>query len=305
MIKICFDAGHGGNDPGAVANGMKEKDITLAVCLKLEEKLKAYNDVEVYLTRRGDVTHSLTQKSNIVNNISGLTYSMSVHVNAAGGVGAETYIQSKTGKAYDYALIIQDEYIKYTGAKNRGVKTANLHMNREVKANSCLIELAFIDSPSNDDISLLKNPEKMAEGIVKGLVKCFNLKLKNTSSVGSSNSNSITNDNLYRVRKSWNDVASQKGAYKDLNNAINECKKYSNYKVFDGNGNQVYPEVSTSFLVKVTADVLNVRSGAGTSHNITTTIKKNEVYTIVETKNNWGKLKSGAGWICLDYTVKC
>lgn len=131
------------------------------------------------------------------------------------------------------------------------------------------------------------------------------IKARISDSNTSQNSTSTSTDNLYRVRKSWNDVASQKGAYKDLNNAINECKKYSNYKVFDGNGNQVYPEVSTSFLVKVTADVLNVRSGAGTSHNITTTIKKNEVYTIVETKNNWGKLKSGAGWICLDYTVKC
>lgn len=59
-----------------------------------------------------------------------------------------------------------------------------------------------------------------------------------------------------------------------------------------------------SYLVKVTADVLNVRSGAGTNYKITTTVKKNESYTIIETIGNWGKLKSGAGWVCLDYTTK-
>ena len=61
---------------------------------------------------------------------------------------------------------------------------------------------------------------------------------------------------------------------------------------------------NSSYIVKITADVLNVRAGAGTSYKIVTTVKKNEAYTIVETKNNWGKLKSGAGWICLDYTKK-
>lgn len=61
---------------------------------------------------------------------------------------------------------------------------------------------------------------------------------------------------------------------------------------------------TTSYKVKVTADVLNVRAGAGTNYKINTKVKKNEVYTIVETKGNWGKLKSGAGWICLDYTKR-
>ena len=60
----------------------------------------------------------------------------------------------------------------------------------------------------------------------------------------------------------------------------------------------------TPYVVKVTADVLNVRSGPGTNYGITTKVKKGEAYTIVEEKNGWGKLKSGAGWISLEYTVK-
>ena len=57
--------------------------------------------------------------------------------------------------------------------------------------------------------------------------------------------------------------------------------------------------------VKVTASVLNYRSGPGTNYKVKGTVKRNEVYGIVEEQNgNWGKLKSGAGWICLDYVKK-
>ena len=62
---------------------------------------------------------------------------------------------------------------------------------------------------------------------------------------------------------------------------------------------------STSYKVKVTADSLNVRAGAGTNYKVVDTVQKGEVFTIVEEKNGWGKLKSGAGWISLEYTKKC
>lgn len=62
------------------------------------------------------------------------------------------------------------------------------------------------------------------------------------------------------------------------------------------------------FLVRVNCDVLNVRSGNGLGYKIVTKVKKNEVFTILETKVNngytWGRLKSGAGWIALNYTVR-
>ena len=58
------------------------------------------------------------------------------------------------------------------------------------------------------------------------------------------------------------------------------------------------------YIVRINTDILNVRNGAGTNYKINTQIHKNELYTIVDEKNGWGKLKSGAGWILLDYTVK-
>ena len=59
-----------------------------------------------------------------------------------------------------------------------------------------------------------------------------------------------------------------------------------------------------SFLVRVTASTLNVRAGAGIGYKINTVVKKGEVFTIVDTSGDWGKLKSGAGWINLKYTQR-
>lgn len=61
---------------------------------------------------------------------------------------------------------------------------------------------------------------------------------------------------------------------------------------------------SKSYRVRITANTLNVRAGAGTSYKVNTTVKKGGIYTITEEKNGWGKLKSGAGWISLKYTER-
>ena len=113
-----------------------------------------------------------------------------------------------------------------------------------------------------------------------------------------------TTKSLYRVRKSWSDSNSQIGAYSRLGNAKKACK--SGYYVFDESGKVVYPETSSnstaSYKVKVTVDSLNIRSGAGTDYNIVGCIDDKGVYTITEISGDWGKLKSGAGWINLKYT---
>lgn len=58
------------------------------------------------------------------------------------------------------------------------------------------------------------------------------------------------------------------------------------------------------YLIQVAVAALNVRDGAGTQYKVNTIIRDKESYTIVEEKNGWGKLKSGAGWINLNYTKK-
>lgn len=118
----------------------------------------------------------------------------------------------------------------------------------------------------------------------------------------------------YRVRKTWADEASQKGAFKILENAKKCADENPGYSVFDDNGKAVYPEKDTSsslpFLVRVSIDDLNIRTGAGTNCKKTGKYTGKGVFTIVEVKAGkgstagWGRLKSGAGWISLDFAEK-
>ena len=126
---------------------------------------------------------------------------------------------------------------------------------------------------------------------------------------------------LYRIRKAWGDAKSQIGAYSSLTNAKLACDKAgAEYSVFNSAGKKVYPDSVVESpkpatpapaptptkklprLVCITGSVVNVRTGAGLNYKVRTQVRKNEVYTIIEEQNGWGKLKSGAGWICLEYT---
>ena len=115
----------------------------------------------------------------------------------------------------------------------------------------------------------------------------------------------------YRVRKSWADAKSQKGAYKILDNAKKCADQNPGYKVFDADGKVVYepkakePVVKVPFLVKVSISDLNIRKGPGTDYDRVRFIEPG-VFTIVQTSagasaSMWGKLKSGIGWISLDF----
>lgn len=86
-------------------------------------------------------------------------------------------------------------------------------------------------------------------------------------------------------------------------------KKRADYgmEFYDSYATEKDAKGSCGYMVKVTASVLNVRKGPGTNYPIVTTVKKGETYTIVgevvSGSTHWGKLVSGAGWICLKYTV--
>ena len=118
----------------------------------------------------------------------------------------------------------------------------------------------------------------------------------------------------YRVRKTWADSKSQKGAYKILDNAKKCADANPGYSVFDVNGVNIYTSKTTTvevpFLVKVSISNLNIRKGPGTDYDRTGKFTSIGVFTIVEVKSGkgatagWGRLKSGAVWRSLDYTTK-
>ena len=119
-----------------------------------------------------------------------------------------------------------------------------------------------------------------------------------------SGSSSETAVRWYRVRKTWTDSKTQKGAYKVLNYAKKCTGQNSGYKVFDADGKVVY-EPKAAFLVKVSISDLNIRKGLGTGYDWVQFCLPG-IYTIVAVSDGagaslWGKLKSGIGWLSLDY----
>ena len=126
----------------------------------------------------------------------------------------------------------------------------------------------------------------------------------------STSGNEGTASKLYRVRKTWADAKSQKGAFSSLENA-KRCADQYKLTVFDESGNAVYNAGNNStgvpFKVEITAKDLRIRKGAGDNTEWTKEYTGAGVFTIVEVKpghgsvKGWGKLKSGAGWVSLDY----
>ena len=116
-----------------------------------------------------------------------------------------------------------------------------------------------------------------------------------------------TTTNWYRVRKTWTDEKSQKGAFESLENAKKCANENPGYSVFDTTGKVVYTSKVDSkcpYQVRVDIDNLNIRTGAGFGYAVTGHMTGRGIFTIVEEKEGWGRLKSGAGWICLDFATE-
>lgn len=86
--------------------------------------------------------------------------------------------------------------------------------------------------------------------------------------------------------------------------AVTGVVKKTSIQGFEGTIALSTPKTEFPYLVIIDTDVLNVRAGASTATKVTAQVKRNQVYTIVAEDGEWGKLKSGAGWINLKYTKK-
>lgn len=185
MVKIFIDPAHGGHDPGATANGLREKDISLNIALKMKSLLSGYEGVQVKLSRETDKFVSLSQRTKMANEW-GADYFVSIHVNAGGGTGFESFIYNGkySGKQETHRKrsIIHAEVMKQlAGVRDRGMKEANFHVLRETKMAAILTENLFIDH--KDDAAKLKQDswlQKIAQGHVNGLAIAFGLKKKQT-----------------------------------------------------------------------------------------------------------------------------
>ncbi|OIK15747.1 N-acetylmuramoyl-L-alanine amidase [Bacillus sp. MUM 116] len=182
MVKIFIDPGHGGSDTGATGNGLQEKNLTLKIATTLGDILvNEYDGVTVKLSRTGDETVSLTERTDAANNWKA-DYYLSIHINAGGGTGFESYIYPGVGApTTTYQDIIHGEVLKVVDFVNRGKKSANFHVLRESHMPALLTENGFIDTAS--DAAKLKDASfltKIARGHANGLEKAFQLTKKPT-----------------------------------------------------------------------------------------------------------------------------
>ncbi|MEN1985866.1 N-acetylmuramoyl-L-alanine amidase [Paenibacillus hubeiensis] len=184
MRKVWIDAGHGGKDPGAVANGIQEKDIALKVSLGIKERLEAgYEDVQVLLSRSTDVFLELRDRTAKAN-AAGADILVSVHCNAGGGKGG--FESFRYTSASQGSIKFQDALHKAImpklGGIDRGQKTENLHMVRESKMPAVLTENLFVDVTADADrLKLASVIDAIIDGHVQGIASYLGLSTKKAS----------------------------------------------------------------------------------------------------------------------------
>lgn len=184
MTKIFIDPGHGGSDPGAVANGLKEKDLVLTISRQIRDMiLSEYQDVQVQMSRDSDIYLSLAERATLAN-AWGADYFVSIHCNAGGGTGFETFIHdSRSTKSVAYQNVVHPAILDKMGVRDRGKKAANFAVLRLTNMPAILTENLFVDN--TNDAKLLKDPaflQQVARGHVEGIEKAFGIKSNGRSS---------------------------------------------------------------------------------------------------------------------------
>lgn len=150
MVKVFLSAGHGGSDPGAVAYGLKEKDINLQILLACKAELERHG-LSVVCSRTTDADDPVQEEARKANG-SGAELAVSFHTNAGKADGSETfyYTSSMPGKTLAYLC---EKYVKEIGQNSRGVKATNtLYFLRKTTMPAVLCECAFIDNDIDNNI---------------------------------------------------------------------------------------------------------------------------------------------------------
>lgn len=176
MAKLCFDYGHGGNDPGASYKGRREADDVIFIGRKIAEEVRRHGII-VDETRTSNATVSLQQRSNFENK-NNYDYFISFHRNAfkpEQASGVETFIYLNPGaKAEAMAEKIQRALVAI-GFSNRGVKRENFHVLRETKAPAILVEMGFLDN-SKDNQLFDSKKEQIIEALASAILHQLGIK---------------------------------------------------------------------------------------------------------------------------------
>jgi N-acetylmuramoyl-L-alanine amidase len=171
--RVVIDAGHGGDDPGAVGiDGLREKDIILSIAQDVEEILSK-QDIDVVMTRDSDVFISLEGRTDLANDVNADLF-VSIHANSINlsrpdVSGLETYYY-QSGRRL--AEVIHWSILNGVDIDDRSIRRARFFVLRHSTMPAVLVEVGFVTGEV--DAANLRDPNhrrRMAEAIAKGIVE--------------------------------------------------------------------------------------------------------------------------------------
>lgn len=272
-MKICLDAGHYKNYNQGVVKNYYEGNVVWKLTNLQKKYLEQYKDVTVVLTRT-DISKDLSLSdrgakskgcdlflSNHTNYVDNSSVDRAVIIYPFDNKNKSDVLGKKLGAKIQEVMGLKQNYQMMTKKNNSGGEYYGVM--RASRAAGCpryyILEHGFHSHKATCNWLLKdENLEKLAKAEVEVIASYYGLKKKTETS-------------------------------KPVTPPVVEDKPNTDFK---------------SYVVKITADILNVRSGPGTQYSKTGQVSKGEAYTIVDESNGWGKLKSGLGWISLEYTDK-
>lgn len=176
MAKVFIGVGHGGSDPGAVANNTKEKDLNLSIALACRDELVRHG-VEVKMSRAKDENDPLSEEIKECNAY-GADLAVDIHNNAGGGDGAEVFHSYLGGKGKTLAENILAEIVN-VGQNSRGAKVRKNANGKDyygfIRETSCpavIVECAFVDNAADLKILATEGDRgKVGQAVAKGILK--------------------------------------------------------------------------------------------------------------------------------------
>ncbi|MFZ5650157.1 MAG: N-acetylmuramoyl-L-alanine amidase family protein [Bacillota bacterium] len=177
-MRILIDPGHGSRDSGAVGNGLVERDLTMFLALRTEERLDNYDcHAEIYQHPYVDGMGDLQTVVDYANN-NGFDFFLSLHIDS---VDDPTVTGFSSFRYPGSSRAIQDiihasvaEYLAQHGINDRKAREADYMVLRETNMPSVLLETGFISSPwDSQKLKDIRFLDKLANAIAWGVVDAF------------------------------------------------------------------------------------------------------------------------------------
>ena len=189
-LVVVIDAGHGGNDPGKIGvAGTKEKEVNLAIALKLKKSLEKQN-IRVVMTRTddrnlADANASNEKTSDMKNRVAKMDSEqpdmvVSIHQNSytdSSAKGAQVFYYSESEEGKKLAEILQKNLIEIADQENNRVAKANTsyYILKNTSAPTVIVECGFLSNPEEESrLISAAYQEKLVEALQKGICEYLN-----------------------------------------------------------------------------------------------------------------------------------